>query len=591
MKYTDNPRKILGRVDVIYSDTEISKDIQTTESGNSDISHPDEVFGAYLVLTVKGCTMDGNATMDGSFQMMDDSVVLGWWSGSLSGSNGVFANAPWIEISFVKRPIISWVVLGDEKRNEYPVDFILQYKRDGVIVHSDSVTVNKQIQVRLTPQLEDITSIRLTITKWSKPNACAKILKFYDRMMERYEGDAIEMFEVSEEMGAADGNYNIVSDTMTVNIFNKDRKFDKGYLRSLMILDRKLMPSIGIETNGVVKYQPLGTFYSDEWQINQDSQWVKCSAVDRLMRLQKKTYVGFPLTENASLYDIAADILLKIGETADTIIISNDLKSVIVPMAFLPKGTAWDALQEIANAGLCKIYVDREDKINVRSEKETKTKTAIQIDKSNMFTYSSSVSLTEFANRISVEYCDVSLSDDTVEAVSVELNIEPNASLELTLDYNTEVAYPAIETDNLNVLLTDFQGGVNACSVVVKNKTSEKQKAILSVTGNAIEITTKTLTKQDDESVRNNGITEYSHPSSDLVQSHDQAEYIANFLLEKMHAGEGVVTTTWRGNPELNLGEKYVSVDRFGDSQDLVCEYNKFTFDGGLKQETRGRTI
>ena len=70
-----------------------------------------------------------------------------------------------------------------------------------MIVHSDSVTVNKQIQVRLTPQLEDITSIRLTITKWSKPNACAKILKFYDRMMERYEGDAIEMFEVSEEMG------------------------------------------------------------------------------------------------------------------------------------------------------------------------------------------------------------------------------------------------------------------------------------------------------------------------------------------------------------------------------------------------------
>ena len=591
MEYTDNPRKILGRVDVIYSDTEISKDIQTTESGNSAISHPDEGFGEYLVPTVKGCTMDGNATMDGSFQMMDDSVVLGWWSGSLSGSDGVFANAPWIEISFVKRPIISWVVLGDEKRNEYPVDFILQYKRDGKIVHSDSVTVNNQIQVRLTPQLEDITSIRLTITKWSKPNACAKILKFYDRMMERYEGDAIEMFEVSEEMGAADGNYNIVSDTMTVNIFNKGRKFDKGYLRSLMILDRKLLPSIGIETDGEVKYQPLGTFYSDEWQINQDSQWVKCSAVDRLMRLQKKTYVGFPLTENASLYDIAADILLNIGETADTFVISNDLKSVIVPMAFLPKGTAWDALQEIANAGLCKVFVDREDKINVRSEKEPKTTTAIRIDKSNMFSYSSSVSLTEFANRISVEYCDVSLSNDTVEAVSVELNIEPNASLELTLDYNTEVAYPAMETDNLNVLLTDFQGGVNACSVVAKNKTAQKQKAVLTVTGKAIEITTKSLTMQDDDSVRNNGVTEYSHPSSDLVQSHAQAEYIARILLERMHAGEGVITTTWRGNPKLNLGEKYESADRFGDSQELVCEYNKFTFDGGLKQETRGRTI
>ena len=152
-----------------------------------------------------------------------------------------------------------------------------------------------------------------------------------------------------------------------------------------MILDRKLMPSIGIETNGVVKYHPLGTFYSDEWQINQDSQWVKCSAVDRLMRLQKKIYVGFPLTENASLYDIAVDILLKIGETANTIVISKDLQSVIVPMAFLPKGTAWDALQEIANAGLCKIYVDREDKINVRSEKETKTKTALADELTRQF--------------------------------------------------------------------------------------------------------------------------------------------------------------------------------------------------------------
>ena len=590
MKYTDNPRKIYGRVDVVYSDTEISKDIRTDESGNSTISHPDEVFGAYLVPTVKGCTMDGNSTMDGSFQMMDDSVVLGWWSGTLSGKDGVFATAPWIEISFVKRPIISWVVLGDEKRQEYPVDFILQYKRDGNIVYTDIVTANRQTQVRLTPQLEDITSIRLTISKWSKANACAKILKFYDRMMERYEGDAIEMFEVSEEMGAADGNYNIVSDTMTVNIFNKDRKFDKGYLRSLMILDRKLMPSIGIETNGVIEYQPLGTFYSEEWKIDQDSQWVKCSAVDRLMRLQKKTYVGFPLTENASLYDITTDILLSIGETADTISISEDLKSVTIPMAFLPKSTAWDALQEIANAGLCKIYVDREDKIYVRSERDAKTKSAIQIDKSNMFAYSSSVSLTEFANRISVEYCDVTLSDDMVDAVSVELNIEPNASLELTLDYNTEVAFSAIESDNLNVLLTDFQGGVNACSVVAKNATTEKQKAVLTVTGKAIEITTKTLTVQDDESVRNNGITEYSHPSSDLVQSHEQAQYIANLLLEKMHAGEGVVTTTWRGNPELNLGDRYMSKDRFGDGQELVCEYNKFTFDGGLKQETRGRT-
>ena len=54
---------------------------------------------------------------------------------------------------------------------------------------------------------------------------------------------------------------------MTVSIYNEDRKFDKGYLRTLMLLDRKLYPFIGIEQNGEIKYKPLGVFYSDEWEI------------------------------------------------------------------------------------------------------------------------------------------------------------------------------------------------------------------------------------------------------------------------------------------------------------------------------------
>ena len=60
----------------------------------------------------------------------------------------------------------------------------------------------------------------------------------YDKLYEEYTGDAMQMFEVNEEMCSTDGNYNINSDTMTVTLHNTDRKFDKGYLRSLMILGR-----------------------------------------------------------------------------------------------------------------------------------------------------------------------------------------------------------------------------------------------------------------------------------------------------------------------------------------------------------------
>ena len=62
--------------------------------------------------------------------------------------------------------------------------------------------------------------------------------------------------------------------------------------------------------------------------------------------------------------------LMKIGYSSAMYKISEDLKDVVIPMAYLPKQSAWDALQEIANAGLCKVFIDRQDRINVRSEQE-----------------------------------------------------------------------------------------------------------------------------------------------------------------------------------------------------------------------------
>jgi len=591
MDYSSNPRKVYGKVEITYSDADISKDITTTESGNSEISHPDEVFIGYGAPTVRACTMDGNSTMDGSFQMMDDSVVLGWWSGALCNASGVFTNPPYIELHFLQRPVIAWKIKGDSKLGQYPVNFTVIYKRNGSAVRTDTVTANTAMEVTLKPQVEDITSVRLTITKWSTPNACAKIMQFYEELHEVYEGDGLQMFEVGEELGSADGNYNINSDTMTVTLHNADRKFDKGYLRSLLILDRKLVPSIGIEKDGVVVWTQLGTFYSDEWNVDQDSQWVKCSAVDKLLRLQSKTYVGFPLTTNVSLYEIAADILSQAGIAPADYRISSELRDIVIDTAFIPKTTIWDALQEIANAGLCRIFMDRENRINIRAEGESATHNSIRIEPGNMFSYVSNITLTEFANSISVSYSDVVISDDLVDTAEFAITLAPYESRTIALNYTSEVAYAIPTSDNASVRISDFSGGVNACTMTVRNNSSSTQTATVIVSGNAIEINTTTIAVRDEDSISTYGVVEYSHPASELVQSQAHAEYIGSVLLGKMKAGEGVVTTTWRGNPGLALGETYDCEDRFGDTERFVCEYNKFSYDGGLKQETRGRKV
>lgn len=589
MKYSDNPRKVYGKVEIVYADEELSRDVKVAVSANSEISHPAEVFKPPYKPTVKACTMDGNSTMDGTFQMMSDELVVGWWSGKLADSSGIFARKPYIELSFGMRPIVFWRVIGDEKLHQYPVDFTLQYKRNGTIVKTDTITGNTEVEVIVNPKIADITSVRMTISKWNTPNACAKILRFFERVYETYEGKDLLSFEVGEELCSSEGNYNINSDSMTVSIYNEDRKFDKGYLRTLMLLDRKLYPFIGIEIGGKIEFKPLGVFYSDEWDIPQDSQWVKCTATDRLMRLQIKTYVGFPLVENVSLYEIAEDIMTKMGVSSTEYQITERLKDFVVEMALLPKTTGWDALQEIANAGLCKVFVDRENRIVIKCEDDAPLNSRIEINPGNMFSYKSNISLTDFSNSVSVDYCEISIKDDIIDVAESEIRLEPNETKLITIDYTSEVAYPSAVSSNAAVRIISFGSGVNSCTCVLRNNTGTAQTTVITVSGNAIDINTRTVTVRDEESIFLYGIVEYSHPTSELVQSHEQAEYMATLLLNRMKAGEGSITAEWRGDPALEVGLAYDSIDRFGDKENLICEYNKFSYDGGLKQETRGR--
>ena len=591
MAYLNNPRRVLGKVEIIYSDTDISSIINVETSSDSTISHPHEVYQTNLAPTVKACTLDGNAIMDGTFQMMDDSCITGWWSGELSKKDGTFDTPPSLEVFFIDRPIASWMIIGDSKLGQYPVDFTLEYKLNDTVVETKEITGNTESQLKVYTNQSDITSIKITITKWSKGNAVVKLLKFFDMLAETYIGSDLQSFEVNEEMGSIDANYNLSSDTMTVSIYNKERKFNVGYLKNLLILDRKVKPYIGIEKNGVVEYTSLGTFYSDEWKVDQDGQWVKCTAVDRLIRLQNKIYVGYQLAYKVTLYDIAYDVLTKSGFKDKEFIISESLKDTTIPSAFMPKQSVWDALQEIAYTGLCKVFIDREDRINILAETDEPIDTNLEINPSNMFSYSSNILLTEFANRIAVEYCDVEISEDVVEAASTWITLKAGEVVEVTLDFNLDIAYAEISINTENITISNFQAGINACTLTLANEQDKQRQGTLTVKGNAIDVTYKTLTIQDDDSVRDYGTFEYKHPSTQLIQSSTQAKKLAQTLLARMKAGEGVVTSVWRGSPTIKVGNKYKCRDQYGDINDFTCEYNKITFDGGLKQETRGRKV
>jgi len=590
MQYSDNPRKVYGKVKIIYSDSEISKELLVETSGNGIISEPEQVYKGHISPTIKACTMDGNSTMGGGFQMNGIGFVCGWWSDVHCDSNGEFIQPPYLSVSFISRPIIQWTVIGDIKLNQYPVDFdILAYK-NGTIIDTKEIRNNDKATytLRYDEPLTDITKIKVVILKWNKPNAKAKLLQFFDILEEEYGGDDLKEFEVLEELSSEGESYSINSDTSSFLIYNRDRKFDKGYLRSLLLLGRKVIPYIGIEKENGIEYTALGIFYSDEWNVPQSDQWVKLKCFDKLLSLQKYTYIGYPYTINTSLYDIAKDIVKKAGFKEGQYEIDTALQNDIIIDAFMRKMTCWEALQELCYGGLCNAYIDINDVLRITKEKVNDTDIAIGAD--SILSYDKKTRKTDFSNYIEVPYCDIQHQSTFVTVFENVITIDAKSKVTMTVDYSMNISDAYISfMPSVGIEIIEFESGIDAGKFELYNNNSTPITTTVKIQGYAVTINTQTVVVQDSESIKQWGKMEYSYSGSSLIQSYDRAYEIGQILMAKLSQGSGNLKITWRGDPALRLQDKFTATDRFNDSQDFVTEYNRFKFNGGLKQDTRGR--
>lgn len=594
MEYSSNPRRVHGKVVIVYADSEISMDLSVQTSGNGEISYPEQVFKSYLTPTIKACTMDGNSTMGGGYQMNGLGLVTGWWSDVHCDDQGVFETPPWIKVSFIPRPMIRWTLLGDNKLNQYPVDFNLVSYSGDRIVNTLPIRNNDRVGMQIYYQvpLVDITALKLEILKWSHPNAKAKMLQSFDIVEEEYNGDDIKEFEVLEEVAKdSDIGYGINSDTASFTLYNRDRKFDRGYLRSLLLLGRKVVPYIGIEKeDGTVDYTRFGTFYSDEWQVPQSDVWVKLKCVDRMSSLQNQTYVGHPLTMNATLYDIAKDILEKTGFKEEEYSIDERLREDVVYNAFMRKGSVWDSIQALCYAALANCYFNRNDKLIITKENINPVNMQVLADR--ITAYEKATRRTDFCNYVEVNYTDVFEETTEVTAYENTITLDPGTTRTLVVDYSSEVSSAYITyLPSVGIDLVEFESGVNAAKITLRNRNVSLVSTTITIKGFQMTTSTQTVSVEDSKSIEAWGRQEFVYDSNDLIQSYERATEIGQKVLGMLSEVNGFIKITWRGDPALQINDSFVAVDRFGSADKCVNEYNRYKFDGGLKQDSRGRLI
>ena len=598
MAYLNGIRRVFGRVKIVYADKDVSTELKATASGDSEISNKEQVVMGYDTPTIKACTMDGNARMGKGYQMRDKNQICGWWSDKMCDGVGNFsAPFPYLDVSFIARPVIEWLIVGDIKLNQFPVDFeLICFNAQGIELARESVKGNDKplVNIAFTVVPINVTRIRLEIHKWNTQNSKAKIMSFYTLLEEQYEGTDLKEFEVLSELSEQTDNvtYGISSDTATFVLYNRNRKFDRGYLNQLVLLDRKVIPYIGIETaDGKIEYTQLGEYYTDHWNVPQDESFAKVQCVDKLIRLQDVTYLGYPLTENGNLYDVIIDILTKADYGKEDYIVDETIKNMVVERLYLPKGNSWDSLQEVLASRMLKGYINKQGKLVV-SGQDVKGSYQHEITPKHILKYSKQDKMTEFANQVTVSYSEIKVEDTLITVYEGLVNVEPLGETKVVLDYNGIIANADVMAEQTSGISILSQRNYPNCSEIVFNNTNGATKQLkVTIKGQAIKINTQNLIVSDNESIDKFGVKAYNHNTSFLVQSYDKAKKIANDLLDRLSMRSGRLDITFRGDPSLDLEQTFKCSDRFNDVKDVVCEFNRYVFDGGLQQQTKGRII
>ncbi|MCL2797029.1 MAG: hypothetical protein FWD58_03120 [Firmicutes bacterium] len=660
-------RKVEGKVGINFftgRNSEIT--IETSREDDFFERYQKQIITDGLEVKYKYACLDERTTPDGSFHPLGKNDHIGWWGDLLGGAGGNFTNPQFVQINFLLANTIPFItVRGDIPYGEYPLEFMLTYYNDAdqetpptkqpvktitVVNINDEVTYNgvpqtnvfskAKCEYRFVEEVSDVTAVKISITKWSAPETFAKISFFSDERIEEFEGDKLKSIEVLEEKtsNADKLSYDISSNYCQIKFLNEDYKyFEPGYYNRLR-KNREIKPNIycGVETDPTKKqFAPLGTFYSDEWSVPSDSQFVTVKAYDILYSL-KDVIINYGMIENVNALDkeridsyklysgqMMTAVIARVeklinaereksGIWGSNIGIIPKIKDFPLDYTLIEEKTAWEVLQDIANLCCAYVYVDRAGNIVIEQDDfdgapKTMATTGgepVKIDMENAFSYSLPVSSKNVVNRIDVEYYsleqDDKPDDDNAYEIKQKDYIIKNGiayftvklkkiygEIDSIVDSSSEYMI-CIEKANYDL----FYCFIKTDEVFSKDKLPKDITIVISS-----EITWKLESRNymdsDQDSIVKNGLKELKCGAG-ATMTKKLAEDNAENILKKYASGISFLISDWRGDYTLEVGMTFKgdgednAVEEKNKRKTFECLSNEMVLDGGFKAKTKG---
>lgn len=620
----DNVRKIDARVDIAYGNEEIADALKFESDGKNEISNYNSLFNNRNAPAVKAFTLEGNADNALSCgRALIDPEIVGWWSTSFSSEiaedtelrntdgelvkSYPFAEPPTLTVGFgSSRPVKTLQVFGDPQLGEYPTRFaVTLFRGKEFYARKEFTNTEVKANIDLTADvpsdrlsngyIDGITRMAVEILGWNKPKRLSKIYRCYDDIIEQYKSDELKCFECIRELPNTDEiAYGLVSGSCSVTLYNKDRKFDQGYLKELMHINKRVVPYI----NGT----KLGSFYIKEWDISQNDMFVKCDASDRLLDFRDIMYEGMmPKSsgERLSFKTLFEKVLEYAGNSllrAFSYAVDKLLGEWSIE-PYLPRKSVWDVLQMLCEASMSFVYVGKDDVIYVKSELMARNTVGsdVNIDPKNAFSVDIPFFADMEAERVKIPYFRKVVKPDqelyrindfdASEGQEVTISVEFDKFCEIErVDYGGE------KCENITIIKIDESDFKYKITLKLSLNKGDKKKDLV-VYGKETTFEKQELTMPADTQSKSREDSLYTHPDCELIQTADLAAKIRDRLLYLYPTGTRSATATWRGAEGLDLLQTAEIKGRYGDGEEYMITQIKNTVDGGFKQEINGMSL
>lgn len=255
-------RQVIAKAVIDYTDPNMDQSIEPSANEEANVSYPMQTADSVETPGKKWASLDGSCIPGDDWWPAPGDPKrgqMGWWGSTLAGEGGAFsAPYPTLTITHLPRPARTLKVVGDDMRQEYPVDFdILLYAQDNTLLKTVTVTGNTEVKWSqpLAPWVLDVAKQELVVKKWSHAGRQVKILEFFTSIQETYLSGDLVSLKLLEEREASQGSLpvgNISANEIVLALNNEDGKFDvdnkMSPLANLLKANRRIRVWLGVKT-------------------------------------------------------------------------------------------------------------------------------------------------------------------------------------------------------------------------------------------------------------------------------------------------------------------------------------------------------